>query len=156
MKFLRLLAPACFLACAAIPAHAVVHTVSIADFSFTPANDTIMIHETVRWTNHGFALHTSSSQPTSTEVWDSGNIGHNGFFQNTFDNPGTFAYQCNNHPGSMHGTIVVLAPTPAKPNTWSKLKRTYRAKPARVRASSHRGACISAPSHQNPAPVTRI
>jgi len=81
-----------------------VTDVSIVDFAFEPQVVTITAGSSVRWTNNGMFIHTSTSD---TGVWDSGDIGQGSTFTETFDTPGTYAYHCMHHPFMM-GTIVVL------------------------------------------------
>ena len=81
--------------------------VSIVDFAFTSPVITITAGSTVRWTNNGSFIHTSTSD---TGVWDSGDIGPGDVFTQTLDTPGSYPYHCAHHP-SMQGTIVVIAET---------------------------------------------
>jgi plastocyanin len=96
--------------------------VTIQDFSFTPANLTIKVGQTVFWGNNGPSAHTSVSD---TGLWDSGNLaapsgGNPGYaidraaggsFQFTFTTAGTYHYHCKIHPPSVYpafvGTITV-------------------------------------------------
>jgi plastocyanin len=82
-------------------------TVTIADFSFTPASITIHVGDTVTWTNHGPSAHTATANDGSfnTGVLQKGQSG-----SHTFNTAGTFSYICSIHP-FMHGTVVVLANT---------------------------------------------
>jgi plastocyanin len=86
------------------PASTSVADVAIVDFAFSPQIITITAGTTVRWTNTGNFIHTSTSD---TGLWDSGDIGSGGVFTRTFDTPGSYAYHCMHHL-SMQGTIVVL------------------------------------------------
>jgi plastocyanin len=93
--------------------NATVHTVSVASFSFTPANVTVNAGDTVRWVLAS-GIHTSTSSTGSTKTWDSGILGGGGF-QLQFvaaDGPGPFPYECSVHPFSMTGTVSVIIPTP--------------------------------------------
>jgi plastocyanin len=94
-------------------------TVDIQDDFFTPPDITITHGTAVRWTNKGTNLaHTVTSNghpganfpncaPVSTEDFNSAPIAHNGTFDHTFPNPGTFAYHCDIHGCTMAGTIHV-------------------------------------------------
>jgi plastocyanin len=84
---------------------AAVTDVSIIDFAFEPQVVTITAGSSVRWTNNGSFIHTSTSD---TGVWNSGDIAPGSMFTETFDTPGTYAYHCMHHPFMM-GTIVVLS-----------------------------------------------
>jgi len=87
-------------------------SVSIADFSFSPANDTINQGDTVTWTNNGAATHTTTGD-APLSLWNSGNLSHGQSFHVTFTAAGTYAYHCAIH-SSMTGKVVVrLKATPA-------------------------------------------
>lgn len=75
-------------------------SVSIVDFSFSPATVEIDVGDTVRWTNDGAVAHTTRGE------WDSGALGPGASFSQTFTAAGTFAYVCGIH-SSMSGTVVV-------------------------------------------------
>jgi plastocyanin len=97
-------------------------TVTIQDFTFTPANVTIKVGQTVFWGNNGPSAHTTVSD---TGVWDSGTLeppsggspgyavdrASGGSFQFTFMTAGTYHYHCKIHPPSIYpafvGTITV-------------------------------------------------
>jgi plastocyanin len=89
-------------------------TVTIQDFKFTPAVDTIKVGTTVQWMNNGPSEHSTTSD---TGIWDSQGLtpptgGAGGAtFQHTFSQAGTFKYHCTFHPPSLYpmfvGTIVV-------------------------------------------------
>src|SRR5213593_498099 len=80
--------------------------VNIKNTAFCPAARTITAGTSVTWTNLDGITHTSTSDASSTETWNSTNIAGSGTFSHTFNTPGTYAYHCNFH-SSMHGTIVV-------------------------------------------------
>ena len=82
-------------------------TVTIADFSFTPASITIHVGDTVTWTNHGPSAHTATANNGS---FNTGVLQKGQSASHTFNNAGTFSYICSIHP-FMHGTVVVLANT---------------------------------------------
>jgi plastocyanin len=77
--------------------------VSITNFSFEPAELSIPVGTTVRWTNKDNASHTVTS---ATGDWDSGRLSNGQSFSHTFTQGGAFAYQCTVHP-TMKGTITV-------------------------------------------------
>ena len=97
-------------------------SVSIQNFSFSPAAVTIKAGTTVHWTNRGPSAHTTTSD---NGTWDSGSLagpstggggyGGNGSpggsFDFTFTQAGTFSYHCSLHPPSMFpnftGTVTV-------------------------------------------------
>jgi plastocyanin len=75
--------------------------VSIVNFRFEPAEYTTSVGSTVWWVNEGSAPHTVTS-----DDFDSGTIRTGNGFAHTFEEPGEYAYWCENHPG-MEGTIIV-------------------------------------------------
>ena len=70
-------------------------TVSIQDFSFSPAQMTVAPGTTVTWTNEGPSPHTTTADDGS---WDSGTLQQGEDFSFTFDKPGTYTYHCSIHP----------------------------------------------------------
>lgn len=84
---------------AAQPASAV----SIVDFAFNPATVTVPVGGRVTWTNTGQRPHTTTS---TGGVWNSGQLTSGQSFSFTFNQPGSFAYQCTIHP-QMRGTVNV-------------------------------------------------
>src|ERR1700694_4221629 len=91
--------------------------VTIQGFAFAPAEITLDVGDTIRWTNMDTASHRGvSTQPgfvTLTLVQG----------QSTtppFDQPGAYEYVCGIHGASMKGTVVVRgapAPATARPST---------------------------------------
>jgi plastocyanin len=101
-------------------------TITVQDFSYSPATVTIKAGTTVLWVNNGPSAHTVTSD---SGLWDSGTLGTpsgsmgstgygttggttaGGSFQRTFTQPGTYGYHCTIHPPSLYpnfrGTIVV-------------------------------------------------
>jgi len=79
------------------------NTVTISNFSFSPATLTVSVDATVTWTNKDSVTHTIVSD---TGVFDSGNMARNASFSYTFNTAGTYTYHCGPHP-IMKGTIVV-------------------------------------------------
>ena len=78
-------------------------TVSIKDFSFSPAQITVPQGTTVTWTNEGPSPHTTTADDGT---WDSGTMEQGEDFSFTFDDPGTYTYHCSIHP-QMTATIKV-------------------------------------------------
>ena len=76
---------------------------AIFDFEFEPAELTIGVGTTVRWTNDGPSPHTVTADDGS---FDSGEMGQAATFEHTFDTAGTFSYFCEIHP-AMTGTVTV-------------------------------------------------
>ncbi len=85
---------------------AVTHDVSIINFAFDPADLSVEVGDSVRWTNLDQAPHTATS---TTDVWDSGTLNHGESFTYSFAEQGEFPYFCELHP-SMTGVINVDFP----------------------------------------------
>ena len=90
-------------------ARAATQTVTISDFTFSPATVTITAGDTITWTNTDPVVHTATS---SSGAFDSGDIAQGESFSVTFTTPGTYDYFCTPHP-TMTGQIVVKAAAPA-------------------------------------------
>jgi plastocyanin len=80
--------------------------VSIVNFAFEPDPYTTSAGSTVWWVNDGSAPHTVNSAEFGDDFTSSGTIRTGNGFAWTFEEPGEYAYFCNNHPG-MEGTIIV-------------------------------------------------
>ena len=79
--------------------------VSIDNFSFSPAELTVHVGDTVTWTNHDDMPHTVVSiKPDRT--LRSGSLDTDDSFSFTFTKAGTYDYLCSVHP-HMKGKIVV-------------------------------------------------
>ena len=78
-------------------------SVSIANFSFTPAKLSISVGTTVIWTNNDSVTHTVTADGGA---FDSNNLSPGNTFSFTFSKAGTYTYHCKIHP-SMMGTILV-------------------------------------------------
>ena len=100
-------------------------TVTVSNFGFAAPSGVITVGDTVEWQfPAGVYSHTTSECGAScppdvgyTPVWNSPNILPGGTYKVTFDQAGTYQYQCNLHPMLMTGTIVVnglptATPTP--------------------------------------------
>ena len=81
-------------------------TVTVTDMSFSPAEVTIEAGETVRWVfDDGGLPHDVSGQDELDGVLQS-ELLTEGTYEFTFDEPGTYTYDCTPHP-MMVGTVVV-------------------------------------------------
>ncbi len=102
-----LILSACGLTTIFFPIHAmaVIHDVSIVDFSFQPSNLAIAAGDTVRWTNHGGFLHSSTS---NSGIWDSGILENGDSYMRGFPTSGPYSYHCSVHP-SMTALVSVSA-----------------------------------------------
>lgn len=92
------------------PARAATHAITIANFAFSPATETVAEGDTVTWANTDQAPHdvTVTSGPAAIH---SPTIETGQAWTYTFTTPGTYSYICSIHP-NMHATLVVT-PTPA-------------------------------------------
>ncbi len=78
-------------------------SVSMRDFSFSPAAVTVSVGETVTWVNNGQAPHNAVGDGVSTALLQNGQSA-----SQTFSNAGSFSYICTIHP-QMKGTVTVQA-----------------------------------------------
>jgi plastocyanin len=74
--------------------------VAVRDYEFEPASLTVEAGATVTWVWEGRAPHDVVGQRFESKDQSSGTYRH------TFEQPGTYTYECTIHPG-MEGTIVV-------------------------------------------------
>lgn len=96
-----------------------IHNVSMMDAFFTPLNTTVNPGDTVRWTNIGGLVHTSTSD---LGFWNSGNLGPGGMFNRQFFSAGKNPYHCIPHAFlGMRDTIIVnnFPPTLSVPGSQS-------------------------------------
>ena len=77
--------------------------VKIDNFTFGPAELTVMVGTTITWTNRDDIPHTVVS---TDKVFKSKALDTDEKFSFTFSTPGTFSYFCSIHP-KMTGTVVV-------------------------------------------------
>ncbi len=82
-------------------------SVEIAGFRFTPAALTVLVGDTVTWTNADPAPHTATAD---SGRFDSEILGNGQQYALAPSSPGVFTYHCEIHPG-MTGTLVVAAAT---------------------------------------------
>jgi plastocyanin len=94
-------------------------TITIQDFTFSPATLTVKAGTTVQWVNNGPSQHTTTSDPGDADQWSSsplsapgggggvyGGGGSGGTFSHTFMTVGTFGYHCSIHPPTTYPTFV--------------------------------------------------
>lgn len=79
--------------------------VAVRDYEFEPASLTVEAGATVTWVWEGRASHDVVGQGFESNDQSSGT------FRHTFDEPGTYPYECTIHPG-MEGSIVVKGDKP--------------------------------------------
>jgi plastocyanin len=79
-------------------------TVTMADFSFSPATITVSPGDTVTWTNAG----PNEPHTATGDGFDTGEVAVGSSGSATFSQAGTFSYLCTLHP-EMTGTVEVVA-----------------------------------------------
>lgn len=88
-------------------AHA-VHKVNVSNFQFSPATTNAKILDTIIWVwKSGSHTTTSLQIPVGAKAWNSPINESKKRFRYVVKKRGTFNYQCNIHPTSMKGTIIV-------------------------------------------------
>jgi len=78
-------------------------TVTIADFTYSPATLIVKEGTTVTWTNEDQAAHSATAEDGS---FDTGLLGQKESGSVTFDTAGEYSYQCSIHP-NITGKIIV-------------------------------------------------
>lgn len=115
----------------ATPVFSATHDVEIVLTSFSEAQLTINVGDTVVWRNNSFLQHTvtSGSSCSPNGIFNSpGVLDPDATFSHTFTSLGTFPYFCAPHClAGMRGTITVDAPVPVAPKTWGAIKALYAA-----------------------------
>jgi plastocyanin len=108
--------------CLAISSSATVHTVTVADFSFTPSTLTAHIGDTIKWVwSSGTHTTTSTSVPPTASNWNSNiNSGTTSFIY-VPTVTGTYAYNCTIHPTLMTGSFTVSSPAGVSSQTTTPL-----------------------------------
>jgi plastocyanin len=79
------------------------HNISIQNFAFVPATDTVAVGDTILWTNNDGTAHTVTSD-TGSEL--GGQLGSSQTYQHIFATAGEFLYHCTIHT-TMHGLVIV-------------------------------------------------
>jgi plastocyanin len=88
-------------------------TVPIRNFTFTPADLTVHVGDTVIWVNEDRAPHDATT--TGAPVpFGSGILRQGESYRYTFTAPGTYSYQCTIHP-NMVGTVTAVEHEAAAP-----------------------------------------
>src|SRR5262245_24359848 len=103
------------------PAGAATVHISIKDFFFSPKVDTVLVQDSVVWTNDGGATHTATSDsiPASATGWSTGFLGPGSSGGTRFTQLGMYRYRCEVH-ASMVGRIVVISSLPVQNVSWGK------------------------------------
>ena len=84
--------------------NAIVQTIDISDFAFTPGVITIKKGDTITWINQDAASHTITSDDGSE--LDSSSLPQGGSYSHTFNTAGEYSYHCKIHP-PMKGKVIV-------------------------------------------------
>lgn len=101
------------IAAGSLPASATETDVTVANFSFSPADVTINVNDTVVWNwSSGVTPHSTTSTGTAVGLWDSGLHPTPFSFTNTFTQSGTFPYFCTLHTFMTGSVTVQSANTP--------------------------------------------
>lgn len=96
----------------AATALATTHTVTVANYQFTPSNVTAQVGDTIVWTwVNGDHTTTSTSVPASATPWDEPISSTNTSYSYKLSVAGTYNYHCTPHAPNMAGTITVQAAT---------------------------------------------
>src|SRR5262245_11249638 len=80
------------------------YDVAIPGNFFSPSQLTVLVGDTVTWTNHDTATHTA----TARGVFDSGLLAHDQSFSRTFDTEGSYRFVCAIH-SYMQGEVDVYS-----------------------------------------------
>ena len=133
-------------------------SVTISNFSFTPAGVTVAVGESVTW-NHAQqgVPHTVSSD--SPGVFESGTMSNGNTFVKTFTAAGTFTYHCNIH-STMTGSVVVTgaaaatntppAPTATPPPTATTVPASATATATTAAATTEIASATVSPGTASP------
>jgi len=89
-------------------AKATIHTVTVANFAFSPSVLNINSGDTVKWVwVSGTHTTTSTSVPAGATTWDNPMTSSSTQFEIQLTVVGTYSYHCSMHPTTMLGTINV-------------------------------------------------
>ena len=110
MKKLSLLIAA--MCCMLASSFATVHTVVVADFSFTPSSVTFPLGDTIKWIwSSGNHTTTNQTIPASAAPWNASINSTSTAFVYKPTQPGTYNYICTMHPSMMIATFTVTGTT---------------------------------------------
>jgi plastocyanin len=90
---------------AATAGNAQIH---IRAFAFAAKTVTVAAGHTVTWINDDVVPHTATAQTDHGKLWDAGQIVPGSSMTVAVSKPGTYVYQCDDHP-FMRATLVVTA-----------------------------------------------
>ncbi len=90
---------------------AVKHTVSVQNYSFTPANLNVQVGDTIRWVwVNGFHTTTSTTIPAGAATWDEPINSSNTFYEYRVTVAGVYDYLCTPHSSTQIGHFTATAP----------------------------------------------
>ena len=75
-------------------------------FAFAADKVTVAAGHSVTWINADPVPHTATAQTTHGKLWDSGQVVPGSSMTVTMSKPGTYVYQCDDHP-FMRATVIV-------------------------------------------------
>ena len=96
---------------------------------------TIEIGDTVTWNWYASGTHNVKSAVSATESFQSAYFGNGGTYSKTFNSLGSNDYVCSPHPGSMFGTITVVAEGALSTSEARRLKFEMYPNPASAKVS---------------------
>ena len=82
--------------------------ITMIDYAFEPAEQTITVGDSITWQNDGQEVHNLFDLGGT---WESPALNGGQTYTFTFTTPGTYTYVCSIHSG-MLGTISVVEPAP--------------------------------------------
>jgi plastocyanin len=155
---LAVMVPALTFAAPDLPAYAAGHAITMANYAFSPASETISVGDSVTWTNTDQAPHnvTTTSGPVSIQ---SPTLNTGQSWSYTFRAPGSYSYICSIHP-DMRATLLVqppVQPTAAAPPVAPVTRNTVvpgRTAPTTRVVAPNQSAALPAPTSVPAAPTT--
>lgn len=109
MKRIYAVLIACF---AGLTVNATTHTITVADFSFSPAAVTATVGDTIMWVwASGSHTTSSTSVPSGAATWNAPITSSSTSYTYKVTMAGAYAYNCQVHPTQMTGTITVTSST---------------------------------------------
>jgi len=102
----------------AASAQATTHTITVANYQFTPSSVTSQVGDTILWTwINGDHTTTSTTIPAGAAPWDQPISSTYTSFSYELTQPGTYSYHCTPHAPNMAGSITVQAATAVQEQT---------------------------------------
>jgi plastocyanin len=99
-----------FIFCCAFTSTAVIRTVQVSEFSFSPSTVNANVNDTIRWVwVNGSHTTTSTSVPAGAAPWDSPLNSGSQSFSYKITRSGVYNYVCTPHSSMMQGVINVAS-----------------------------------------------